>query len=180
MPMGACTTSSPGKAGLTGMDIEGLNGALYFACTLFSGWKSSRKKKRRRGDLIDRGKSAQKATLRGKLIISRLQVRVLPAPPRIPTSEEISRPCGNLPPNRPTCDVSFVSAAALCELLWMFRCLCLCAQNSVSRKQGHPVGATGTIILVKLLYELKRTGGRYGLATMCIGGGQGIALIVER
>jgi hypothetical protein len=40
---GACTTSSPGKAGLTGMDIEGLNGALYFACTLFSGGKSSRK-----------------------------------------------------------------------------------------------------------------------------------------
>jgi hypothetical protein len=48
-------------------------------------------KKRRRGDLIDRGKSAQKATLRGKLIISRLQVRVLPAPPRIPTFPEISR-----------------------------------------------------------------------------------------
>src|SRR3546814_2771644 len=45
---------------------------------------------------------------------------------------------------------------------------------------GHPVGATGAIITTKLLYELERTGGRYGLATMCIGGGQGIALIVER
>jgi acetyl-CoA C-acetyltransferase len=45
---------------------------------------------------------------------------------------------------------------------------------------GHPVGATGAIILVKLLYELRRIGGRYGLATMCIGGGQGIAAIVER
>jgi acetyl-CoA C-acetyltransferase len=45
---------------------------------------------------------------------------------------------------------------------------------------GHPVGATGAIILVKLLYELERIGGRYGLATMCIGGGQGIAAIVER
>lgn len=44
---------------------------------------------------------------------------------------------------------------------------------------GHPVGASGAIILVKLLYELKRIGGRYGLATMCIGGGQGISLIVE-
>jgi acetyl-CoA C-acetyltransferase len=44
---------------------------------------------------------------------------------------------------------------------------------------GHPVGASGAIILVKLLYELERTGGRYGLATMCIGGGQGIALVVE-
>lgn len=44
---------------------------------------------------------------------------------------------------------------------------------------GHPVGATGCIITVKALYELKRTGGRYGLMTMCIGGGQGIALVVE-
>ncbi len=45
---------------------------------------------------------------------------------------------------------------------------------------GHPVGATGAIITVKLLHELERSGGRYGLATMCIGGGQGIALIIER
>jgi len=44
---------------------------------------------------------------------------------------------------------------------------------------GHPIGATGAIILTKLIYELRRTGGRYGLATMCIGGGQGIALIIE-
>jgi len=44
---------------------------------------------------------------------------------------------------------------------------------------GHPVGASGAIITVKLLHELKRIGGRYGLATMCIGGGQGIALVVE-
>ena len=45
---------------------------------------------------------------------------------------------------------------------------------------GHPIGATGAIITVKALYELARTGGRYGLVTMCIGGGQGIALAVER
>jgi len=45
---------------------------------------------------------------------------------------------------------------------------------------GHPVGATGAIITVKLLHELQRSGGRYGLATMCIGGGQGIAAIFER
>jgi len=45
---------------------------------------------------------------------------------------------------------------------------------------GHPVGASGAIIAVKLIYELQRTGGRYGLATMCVGGGQGIALILER
>ncbi len=45
---------------------------------------------------------------------------------------------------------------------------------------GHPVGATGAIITVKALYELERTGGRYALVTMCIGGGQGIAAIFER
>ncbi len=45
---------------------------------------------------------------------------------------------------------------------------------------GHPVGATGAIIATKLVHELARIGGRYGLAAMCIGGGQGIALIVER
>jgi len=45
---------------------------------------------------------------------------------------------------------------------------------------GHPVGATGAIIATKLVHELERVQGRYGLATMCIGGGQGIALIVER
>jgi len=44
---------------------------------------------------------------------------------------------------------------------------------------GHPVGATGAIITVKTIYELKRTGGKYGLMTMCIGGGQGIAVIIE-
>ena len=44
---------------------------------------------------------------------------------------------------------------------------------------GHPIGASGTIILIKLIYELRRIGGRYGLATMCIGGGQGIAVVVE-
>jgi acetyl-CoA C-acetyltransferase len=45
---------------------------------------------------------------------------------------------------------------------------------------GHPIGATGAIITVKALYELQRTGGRYALVTMCIGGGQGIAAVFER
>lgn len=45
---------------------------------------------------------------------------------------------------------------------------------------GHPVGATGVIITVKAIEELHRTGGRYALVTMCIGGGQGIAAIFER
>lgn len=45
---------------------------------------------------------------------------------------------------------------------------------------GHPIGATGAILMVKTLYELQRINGRFGLITMCIGGGQGIAAIVER
>ncbi len=45
---------------------------------------------------------------------------------------------------------------------------------------GHPIGATGAILTVKAMYELQRTGGRYALITMCIGGGQGIAGIIER
>jgi acetyl-CoA C-acetyltransferase len=45
---------------------------------------------------------------------------------------------------------------------------------------GISLGTTGAILAVKSLYELKRTGGRYALATMCIGGGQGIAAIFER
>lgn len=44
---------------------------------------------------------------------------------------------------------------------------------------GHPVGASGAILLTKLIYELQRVGGKYGLVTLCIGGGQGIAMIVE-
>ena len=45
---------------------------------------------------------------------------------------------------------------------------------------GHPIGASGTRILVTLLHELKRRKGTYGLATLCIGGGQGIAIVVKR
>jgi len=45
---------------------------------------------------------------------------------------------------------------------------------------GHPIGASGAILTVKLMYELERRGGRYGLVSLCIGGGQGIATIFER
>jgi acetyl-CoA C-acetyltransferase len=44
---------------------------------------------------------------------------------------------------------------------------------------GHPIGCSGARILTTLLYGLLRTGGHYGLATMCIGGGQGVATIIE-
>ncbi len=45
---------------------------------------------------------------------------------------------------------------------------------------GHPIGATGVRMMCTLLHELRRRGGRYGLETMCIGGGQGMAAIFER
>jgi len=45
---------------------------------------------------------------------------------------------------------------------------------------GHPIGCTGARVTVTLLYEMRRRGARWGLATMCIGGGQGMAMIVER
>ena len=45
---------------------------------------------------------------------------------------------------------------------------------------GHPIGTTGAVIAVKAIYELHRIGGRYALAPMCIGGGQGIAAVFER
>jgi len=45
---------------------------------------------------------------------------------------------------------------------------------------GHPIGASGARILVTLLHELKRRNGTYGLATLCIGGGQGIAIVIKR
>jgi acetyl-CoA acetyltransferase len=45
---------------------------------------------------------------------------------------------------------------------------------------GHPLGASGAKLMTSLLHELERSGGRYGLQTMCIGFGQGIATIIER
>jgi acetyl-CoA C-acetyltransferase len=45
---------------------------------------------------------------------------------------------------------------------------------------GHPIGATGAILAVKAMYELERIEGRYGLVSLCVGGGQGIATIFER
>jgi acetyl-CoA acetyltransferase len=45
---------------------------------------------------------------------------------------------------------------------------------------GHPLGCSGARLLTTLIYELRRRGGRHGLATMCIGVGQGIALLVAR
>jgi acetyl-CoA C-acetyltransferase len=45
---------------------------------------------------------------------------------------------------------------------------------------GHPVGATGAVLTVKALYELQRMDGHYALVTMCIGGGQGVAMVIER
>jgi 3-oxoadipyl-CoA thiolase len=52
--------------------------------------------------------------------------------------------------------------------------------NGGSIAMGHPLGSTGARLLVSLLYELERSNGRYGLATMCVGVGQGMAVVIER
>ena len=45
---------------------------------------------------------------------------------------------------------------------------------------GHPVGATGAILTIRMMHALERSGGRFGVVTMCIGGGQGMAAVFER
>ena len=81
-------------------------------------------------------------------------------------------------------DVFEVNEAFAAQALAVVRELNLPAErtnaNGSGISLGHPVGASGAILVVKSLYELKRTGGRYALNTMCIGGGQGIATIFER
>jgi acetyl-CoA C-acetyltransferase len=52
--------------------------------------------------------------------------------------------------------------------------------NGGAIAMGHPLGATGGMIMGTLIDELERTGGRYGLATLCVGGGMGIATVIER
>ena len=81
-------------------------------------------------------------------------------------------------------DVIEVNEAFAAQALAVMRDLGLPADrtnpNGSGISLGHPIGATGTILTVKAIHELARTGGRYGLVTMCIGGGQGIAAILER
>jgi acetyl-CoA C-acetyltransferase len=81
-------------------------------------------------------------------------------------------------------DVIEVNEAFAAQALAVMRDLGLPADrtnaNGSGISLGHPIGATGAILTVKALYELQRTGGRYALVTMCIGGGQGIAAILER
>jgi len=81
-------------------------------------------------------------------------------------------------------DVFEVNEAFAAQALAVCRELDLPAErtnpNGSGISLGHPVGASGAILVVKSLYELKRTGGRYALDTLCIGGGQGIATIFER
>ncbi len=81
-------------------------------------------------------------------------------------------------------DVIELNEAFAAQALAVVRDLNLSAEktnpNGSGISLGHPIGATGCILTVKALYELQRTGGRYGLVSMCIGGGQGIAAIFER
>ena len=81
-------------------------------------------------------------------------------------------------------DLFEVNEAFAAQALAVIRELCLPPErtnpNGSGVSLGHPIGATGAILAVKALYELRRTGGKYALTTMCIGGGQGIAAIFER
>jgi acetyl-CoA C-acetyltransferase len=81
-------------------------------------------------------------------------------------------------------DVFEVNEAFAAQALAVVRSLELPADrtnpNGSGISLGHPLGATGCILTIKALYELKRTGGKRALVTMCIGGGQGIAAIFER
>jgi acetyl-CoA C-acetyltransferase len=81
-------------------------------------------------------------------------------------------------------DVFEVNEAFAAQALAVVRSLELPADrtnpNGSGISLGHPIGATGCILTIKALYELKRTGGKRALVTMCIGGGQGIAAIFER
>jgi acetyl-CoA C-acetyltransferase len=81
-------------------------------------------------------------------------------------------------------DVFEVNEAFAAQALAVIRDLELPADrtnpNGSGISLGHPIGATGCILTIKALYELKRTGGKRALVTMCIGGGQGIAAIFER
>jgi acetyl-CoA C-acetyltransferase len=81
-------------------------------------------------------------------------------------------------------DVFEVNEAFAAQALAVCRELKLPAErtnpNGSGISLGHPIGATGSILVVKALYELARTGGHRALVTMCIGGGQGIAAIFER
>lgn len=81
-------------------------------------------------------------------------------------------------------DVWEVNEAFAVQALAVARDLGISAEklnpNGSAIALGHPVGASGAIITTKALYELERSGGRYAVATMCIGGGQGIATLWER
>ena len=56
----------------------------------------------------------------------------------------------------------------------------ICNVNGGGVSLGHPIGATGVRIVVSLMYEMQRRQNKYGLAALCVGGGQGMALVLER
>ena len=78
-----------------------------------------------------------------------------------------------------------INEAFACQVLsvlkaWKFEDLDMVNVNGSGISLGHPIGATGVRIMTTLLHEMKRRGIRYGLETMCVGGGQGVAAIFER
>jgi acetyl-CoA acetyltransferase len=74
---------------------------------------------------------------------------------------------------------AFAAQALACLASWPELDRTIVNPNGGAIALGHPIGASGARILTTLVHELRRRGGRWGMATMCIGVGQGIALVVE-
>ena len=78
-----------------------------------------------------------------------------------------------------------INEAFACQVLsvlkaWKYEDLDVVNVNGSGISLGHPIGATGVRIMTTLLHEMKRRELRYGMETMCVGGGQGVAAIFER
>jgi acetyl-CoA acetyltransferase len=74
---------------------------------------------------------------------------------------------------------AFAAQALACLACWPELDRAIVNPNGGAIALGHPIGASGARILTTLVHELRRRGGRWGMATMCIGVGQGIAVVVE-
>ena len=100
----------------------------------------------------------------------------------VPATEKLMRRSGM---SLNQMDLIEVNEAFACQVLSVLKCWGdvdedIVNVNGSCISLGHPIGATGVRIMTTLLHEMKRRQSRYGLETMCIGGGQGMAAIFER
>ncbi|HKZ54438.1 MAG TPA: thiolase family protein [Anaerolineales bacterium] len=119
------------------------------------------------------------ARLAGRAVVGSDPVLMLDGP--IPATREVLRRAGLRLQDVDVVEINEAFASVI--LAW--RCetdadLAKTNPNGGAIAHGHPLGATGAILMTKLVHELRRTGGRYGLQTMCIGHGMATATVVER